>query len=117
MFIIIFVTLFAYNRGYLPTALSLGGKVDKSQLQDNAQLIISQLKIKGDWNALKSKTVSLSTSNGATTCTVDGTSYSGTRPGTIDYSTDGKTLEEIYNDCMDGEAGACEVIICALGTE
>ena len=117
MFIVIIITLFAYNSGYLPTALNVGNEANLLQIQDNAQLIVSQLKIKSEWDAIKSQTVSLSTSNGVTTCTVDGTSYSGTYSGSIDYDTTGKTLEGIYGDCMDGDAGACEVIICALGAE
>ncbi|WP_148882398.1 hypothetical protein [Thermococcus aciditolerans] len=117
MFILVFVTLFAYNRGVLPHTIETGEQVNILQLQNDAQYIVVQLKANGLWEKLKSKTVTLSESNGETTCSVDGTSYSGTHSGVIDYSTDGKTLEEIYNDCMNGNAGACEVIICSLGAD
>ncbi|NJE01113.1 hypothetical protein [Thermococcus sp. JdF3] len=117
MFVLVLATLFAYNNGVLPHTIQTGEQVNLLQLQNDAQYIVVQLNANNLWDDLKPKTVSLSESNGETTCSVDGTSYSGTHSGVIDYSTDGKTLEEIYNDCMDGNAGACQVIICALGAD
>lgn len=114
-FVMIFIALFAYNTGYVPHALRTSEDVDKLQLQNDAQYIVVRLNSTGRWEDLKSKSVSLSESGGKTTCTVPGTPYSGTYSGSIGYDTTGKTLEGIYNDCMDGNAEACRVIICALG--
>ncbi|QDA31213.1 hypothetical protein FH039_05820 [Thermococcus indicus] len=115
MFVLVLATLFAYNNGVLPHTIETGEQVNVLQLQNDAQYIVVQLKANELWEELKSKTVTLTISDGKTTCTVDKTSYTGTYPEVIEYSTDGKTLEKIYNDCMDGNAGACEVIICSLG--
>lgn len=115
-FAMIFAALFAYNSGYLPKTLQTGEQVGTLSLQNSAQYIVVQLNATGTWKDIKSKAVSLSTSNGKTTCTVQGTSYSGDYSGVINYDVNGKNMGQIYDDCMDGNDEACKVIICALGS-
>ncbi|WP_054839990.1 hypothetical protein [Thermococcus sp. JCM 11816] len=115
-FILLFITLFAYNTGYIPNALRTSEQVSSLSLQNSAQYIIVQLNATGTWENIKSKAVSLSTSNGKTTCTVQGTSYSGDYSSAINYDANGKNLGQIYDDCMAGNDEACKVIICALGS-
>lgn len=115
MFVLVLATLFAYNNGVLPHTIEAGEQVNVLQLQNDAQYIIVQLKANDQWDTIKSKTVTIKPSDGKTTCKVQDTPYTGTYLEVIEYSTDDKTLEKIYKDCMDGNAGACQVIICALG--
>ncbi|AMQ19236.1 hypothetical protein A0127_08705 [Thermococcus peptonophilus] len=116
MFVLVLGTLFAYNQGVLPHTIQTGEQVSSLSLQNSAQYIIVQFNATGTWENIKSKAVSISTSNGKTTCTVQGTSYSGDYSGVINYDTNGRNLGQIYDDCMDGNDEACKVIICALGS-
>ncbi|NJE60966.1 hypothetical protein [Thermococcus sp. 21S7] len=116
MFVLVLATLFAYNNGILPHTIETGEQVNVLQLQNDAQYIIVQLKANDQWDTIKSKTVALTTSDGRTTCRVQDTPYTGTYPEKINYDS-GKTLEKIYDECMGGSAGACQVIICALGAD